>query len=320
MDYSLHIDKKYLEDLILKLKDGQIGENNKIDLKSEWYKLDQEEGQAEFAKDVCAIANTFGLEGCIIIGLKESGETFDAPVISSGIKDVNNIYQVLVKHTNPAPSIEIDVIKIGECNISIVKIPPSLDKPHFVKKHKTRLNAIFVRSGTSTKLANRSDIDLMYYDRKNIEPEYNAIIEIFSKDSFNFYPAKDHDRKPVLQINVKAFIQNIGRRPIAFKECSLVFEKNDSPEGSLSFLFNLKKYLLNSHEFPCRGNVLIEPIILKSNDVTFISFDFEVRPNIVQTIESMEGYFKSGSFSALLKLLSVREEQFKSNEFKYTNI
>lgn len=190
MDYSLHIDKKYLENLILKLKDGEVGENNKIDLKRQWRNLNDNNDQNEFAKDVCAIANTVGLEGCLIIGISESGETFNSPISSSGLNDVAQIFQLLVKRTSHAPVIDISQIKLGNDIISLVKIPPSLDKPHVVKKHNNRDNAIFVRKGTSTLFANKSDLDLMYYDRKNIEPDYNAIIEIFSRKNITFSAEK----------------------------------------------------------------------------------------------------------------------------------
>jgi hypothetical protein len=320
MDYSLHIDKKYLEDLILKLKDGQVVENNKIDLKRQWYKLDNEEEQNEFAKDICAIANTVGLEGCLIIGITASGETFDSPVMSSGINDVNNIYQILVKHTNPAPSIDIDVIKIGECNISVVKIPPSLDKPHFVKKHKTRLNAIFVRSGTSTQLANRSDIDLMYYDRKNIEPEYNATVELFSNKNIDFYEkSADAVSTHSLILNIEVLIQNIGRRPIFLKECDIFFDNHDKGDILSHLSFNLKQYHLDNADFICKGKEIFPPILIKANEADFIRFVFEVKTSKIWTVNSMHYYLERGGFMVHAVLSTVRNERFESNEFYFSN-
>ena len=61
--------------------------------------------------------------------------------------------------------------------MSILHIPPSFDKPHLIKNYKNEKgreeqHRIFVRHGSTTRLANKYDIDFMNYDKKNLVPEY----------------------------------------------------------------------------------------------------------------------------------------------------
>jgi hypothetical protein len=100
--------------------------------------------------------------------------------------------------------------------LSIIQLPPSLDKPHvirgYVKNGRVFEHETFVRNGTSTHVATKYDLDLMYYDRKNIIPDFEihchcpeSKLEVFAKQGGNIYL-----RGPFM-------IENTGRRPIVIR-------------------------------------------------------------------------------------------------------
>ncbi|WP_421662735.1 RNA-binding domain-containing protein [Lysinibacillus telephonicus] len=80
-----------LEDLMRYIHIARAGEkveNPKVELKREWWNINDSDGQEEFIKDVTAMANTPGNDGFFIIGVDEKdGNLFDASFPSRGKYD-----------------------------------------------------------------------------------------------------------------------------------------------------------------------------------------------------------------------------------------
>src|ERR1700761_1232695 len=95
--------KKMIEPILAQSLDGQDIENLKVECKSKWWDLTTLSGLNEFLKDSCAIVNTFGLDGFIIIGFDAKSKSFhDAKFMDSGYNDNVQIRNILIKHVEPA--------------------------------------------------------------------------------------------------------------------------------------------------------------------------------------------------------------------------
>ena len=98
------------------------------------------------------------------------------------------------------------------------------EKPFFIRNYQTfnKQNKVkkeyhqkvFVRKNTGTFSATKYDIDLMYYDRKNIEPDYRVFINVFK---VSIIPLENI-------ISIKFTVENAGKRPIAIVDYSLILE------------------------------------------------------------------------------------------------
>jgi len=77
---------------------GQEIENQKCDFKAKWYDLKNPKDINEFLKDTSAIANTFGLDGLIIIGYDNRQKSFtQASFSDSNLKDTSYLSDLINK-------------------------------------------------------------------------------------------------------------------------------------------------------------------------------------------------------------------------------
>ena len=76
-------------------------ESLKFDFKYEWYPLNSLKGINEYLKDVTAMANTYGLDGFIVIGFDERRKQFKpAKFDNSGLKDTNELNKIIIKRVS----------------------------------------------------------------------------------------------------------------------------------------------------------------------------------------------------------------------------
>jgi len=152
---------------------------------------------------------------------------------------------------------------IGDHPLSVLHIPPSLNKPHVIRGHQrfkgddliaTDPHRIFVRRGTTTEIATRVDIELMYYDRKNIVPEYE-LLSSFDLSGFVFGTSAGR-----ATLTIHLTLENTGRRPI-----SIVKLKCVQPLRYVNFI---KEF--NFSSVPA-GGLIVEVGSIKSARVDFVS-------------------------------------------------
>lgn len=226
---EIEIRKKVKESIEQSLNDLEK-ESTKLDFKLEWYNLKKEKDVFEFIKDTTALVNTVGLDALIIIGYDEKRKLFkDARIVDSKRKatDLNDIINKRVSTFFDLVIYEFDNIEIDGENrvLSVLHIPIFLDKPVVIKGFKNfrqldkngnpriEEHKIFVRKNSSNRPASKYDIDLMYYDRKNIIPEYKVVLSILSLS----YNPKD------TKIFMQLFVENLGFRTICIKKLSASF-------------------------------------------------------------------------------------------------
>lgn len=268
----LQIVRKYVNQAL----SGQEVEMPKFDLKRQWYKLETPSGINEFLKDTSSIANTVGPDGFIVIGVDEKEcKQYGVSFSDSGLKDSNELAGLINKRIDRAFDINYFEEEINGQVIGVLHIPPSIDKPHVIKSYQKfdkegKLKSadeqrIFVRSGTITKPASKFDLELMIYDRKNIQPDY--ILDLYI-NQLRFGTMMNRGIKVVAACTTVC-IENIGKRPASIEALNLNISFQDF---SIKFGDASTEYV--------RGNTLdkvkvdAKNLIVRSNEILQRDMDF----------------------------------------------
>ena len=251
---------KIVTDAIAQAEAGREVERSKIDFKLRWYDLRNDKERNEFVKDTSAIANTFGPDGFIVIGFDPAPPTKyqDAKFSDCNLKDTSDMLNLLKDAVTFLFDVDVHEISVSGHTLSVIHLPPSIDKPHVIHKFKRfdrdgvktseEANRIFVRKLTTNSIATRSDIELMYYDRKNVIPEY----EIATSFSLGTVITNTGDTHASMEFIIT--IENLGRRPVAIDEIS--FE--------LQFLF---RGITEFDKLSFRANLIGDPICLQPGNI-----------------------------------------------------
>jgi hypothetical protein len=263
---------------ILQSINGLEVENPKVDFKKRWYDLKTKKGINEFLKDATSIANTVGLEGFMIIGYDEKSRIIEGTSFKDcGLKDESDLQFLIVKHCSHLFDINYRELEYQEKIIGILNIPPTLEKPIFIKNYQTFdkdgnikkeiEQRVFVRKGTATFPANKTDFDLMYYDRKNIQPEYSydftiTGINIHKNDGKR---STVNDKLLFYLCDLKYVLENLGRRAISIQHYILTCRKAELEVKFHYFIeMSNKQGLYGPYEFVahvCRSGEVITKVI-----------------------------------------------------------
>ena len=239
---------------------GQEIENPKFDFKAKWYNLQIPKDINEFLKDTSAMANTFGLDGFIVIGYDSKLKAFTPTLFSdSNLKDSSYLNDLINKKIDRLFDIAVYDLLVNKNKISVLHIPPSIDKPHVIKNYQTfdknnnivkeEHHRIFVRKNTSTYPASKNDIELMFYDRKNIIPDYKILCS-FHTDTLNINASShqtDNERVITrLTSGLNLIFENLGKRPVAIIEVQVSFTLFEDPNSHDIIHFTTGKHYRSS--------------------------------------------------------------------------
>lgn len=298
--------KRLFEDLYVRIKAGQGPESPKTELKREWYNLSKNiKGDeykinvSKFIKELGALANSYGpWDGHLIIGLSEDGVIVDSPLSASGLKDESELYGLVVSCIDKPIRFELHQILTnidgGEKTISIISVPASIDKPHvmyeYVTKNGRYENYTPVKKGTTVRSASRGDLDLMYYDKQNIFPEYAVNIRTYNGSRLDIKQAGAS-----VSVDITAVFENYGRKPMVLVKCSLVILENDGIVLPNEIILTLGAYSL-ANVTNTRREIIQQPIIIGSNQTVAYTCHFYSWEVIkYETIKSgnLVGYFSA---------------------------
>lgn len=247
-------------------------ENAKIDFKSNWYDLATNKGINEFIKDTTAIANSFGPDGLIIIGYDEKKRELQETKFSDcGLKDSSQLPDLINKRVDRMFQFDFYEGQIQGFNLGIIHIPPSLDKPHVIRNYQTfdkttgiikssEDHKIFIRRGSSTYPASKSDLELMFYDRKNIQNDYDILATI-PIVSTSIVLTGVTDGTWFLDCKINIILENVGRRPVSISSVILTLSLFSDPSSH-------EKIELRSV-----GNYISYPVILQSGQLHNVRFE-----------------------------------------------
>lgn len=291
---------KYLTDSL----NGLEVENPKVDFKRQWYNLTDLESINEFLKDTTAIANTVGLDGFIIIGFDDKNKTFHNTTFKDSLlSDSSRIPDIIIKRCSNLFDLNTYDIDFNGNYLSVIHIPPTLEKPIFItnyqkKKTDTGIpHRVFIRKNSTVREASKYDIEMMFYDRKNIQPEYDIELQLAeiklatpmqSNGSFSLY--------------IKFHYENLGRKSISVNNITLILDigvyelksdyynysstdvltisKNSNGITSLSkfdFIQNKDKQVIFDIS---KGNINKISAVVKINNGNYLFFDFPFIPKV----------------------------------------
>ncbi len=132
-------------------------ENEKLDFKLE-FKLETETSKKEFVKDVSAIANSKGGRGYIICGIKD--KTKEIVGVSTTKYDEERIHQIISSRCDPPVSVGYDEVKLEGKTIVVITVYKSEFVPHQI----IGTGTIYIRRGSTTDVARRSEIASLLQD------------------------------------------------------------------------------------------------------------------------------------------------------------
>ncbi len=139
------MDRKRLETLIKRDEGTKLDFKQKID-------LEIESGRKELAKDVCAIANSRGGRGYIIIGIEDKTKS----IVGLEGKGYNEeqIQQIISSRIEPPIPIAYEIVLYEDKSIGIITIYDGGQKPYQIRES----GAFYIRRGSTTDTMRKQEI------------------------------------------------------------------------------------------------------------------------------------------------------------------
>ncbi|MBM3404213.1 MAG: hypothetical protein FJY10_04915 [Bacteroidetes bacterium] len=221
---------------------GLTVENSKFDFKREWYDLKKERDIQEFVKDTTSMVNTFGPDGIIVIGYDEKTKEFKDSTLPVDPSDIVNLIN---KRVDRLFEINTFDMRYQGHSLSIIHIPPSMDKPHIIRNYKTYhpngkeknsyQNISLVRKNSRTDFSTRYDLDLMLWDNKNVIPEYR-ILSSYNVESIHFVEHNETSYRCIIYLT----LENTGGRPVGINHMKVKFKLFEDSSSDEEITFEVK--------------------------------------------------------------------------------
>lgn len=154
-------------------------EGTKLDFKLK-LNLDTESSKKEFAKDICAIANSRGGRGYILFGIEDKSKK----IIGINPEDfVEEKLQLIVStRIDPPVPISVDLVKIQNKLVGVVTIYNTDQKPHQLRES----GAFYIRRGSTTDLMRKEEIASMLQETGLLSYELLPVINASLNDLDDF--------------------------------------------------------------------------------------------------------------------------------------
>lgn len=153
-------------------------EGTKLDFKQK-ITLDTESSKKEFAKDICAIANSRGGRGYILFGIEDKTKKIIGIDHDDFIEE--KLQLIVSTRLDPPVPISVEVVKVQEKSVGVVTIYNTEQKPHQLRES----GAFYVRRGSTTDLMRKEEIASMLQEigllNYELLPVINASINDLDK-------------------------------------------------------------------------------------------------------------------------------------------
>lgn len=148
----------------------QQREGNKLDFKLK-IDISSESGKKELAKDVCAIANSKGGRGYLIIGVEDRTKRL---VGINKLKplDEEKIQQVVSSRCEPPIPIKVEVVALDGIDIGIITIFDGGQKPYQIKE----TGAFHIRRGSITDTMRKSELVAAFEENQLLTVETCKVV------------------------------------------------------------------------------------------------------------------------------------------------
>lgn len=139
-------------------------EGTKLDFKRD-IDINMESGKKELAKDICAIANSKGGRGYLILGIED--KTKNIIGIDSNKINEERLQQIITSRLEPPIPISLSFINIDNKIIGIITIYNGTQKPYQTKEN----GAFYIRRGSTTDTMRKQEIISSLQDNFNFNTE-----------------------------------------------------------------------------------------------------------------------------------------------------
>lgn len=158
------MDRKKLNSLI-KREEGQ-----KLDFK---LKLDlvSDSGKKEFAKDICAIANSGGGRGYIVVGVRDKSKRLEG-IKKEDIFSEEQVQQIISSRCDPPIPLIVDFLNVDGKIIGVITICDGEQKPYQIKEH----GIFYIRRGSTTDVMRRSELIAAFEENMELTVETSSVI------------------------------------------------------------------------------------------------------------------------------------------------
>jgi predicted HTH transcriptional regulator len=140
-------------------------EGTKLDFKLR-LELNNETGKKELAKDICAIANSNGGRGYIIVGIKDKSKEIIGIQEEDMFKE-EQIQQIITTRCEPPIPIEVDFIEIKNKKIGVISIYDGEQKPYQVREN----GAFYIRRGSTTDIMRKQELIALFEENLSLTIE-----------------------------------------------------------------------------------------------------------------------------------------------------
>lgn len=140
------MDKKKLMSLIRREEGPKLDFKLKLDLSNET-------GKKELTKDICAIANSNGGRGYIVVGVQDKTKRIFG-LDNSSVFTEEQIQQIITSRCEPPIPIQIDFIYIDNKKVGVISIYDGGQRPYQVREN----GAFYVRRGSTTDIMRKQEL------------------------------------------------------------------------------------------------------------------------------------------------------------------
>ena len=158
------MNKKKLLSLIQQREGTKLDFKLKIDITSE-------SGKKELAKDVCAMANSKGGRGYLIIGIEDRTKRI-VGINKTKSLDEEKIQQVISSRCEPPIPITVEVVDVDGVDVGIITIFDGGQKPYQIKE----TGAFHIRRGSITDIMRKSELVAAFEENQLLTVETCQIV------------------------------------------------------------------------------------------------------------------------------------------------
>lgn len=148
-----------------------------------------ETGKKELTKDICAIANSSGGRGYIIVGVEDKTKNIIGIQENDMFKE-EQIQQIITTRCEPPIPIEVDFVEIKNKKIGVISIYDGGQKPYQVRDN----GAFYIRRGSTTDVMRKQELIVLFEENLSLTietcPLIKSSIDILNMELVNRYFSK----------------------------------------------------------------------------------------------------------------------------------
>jgi predicted HTH transcriptional regulator len=208
-------------------------EGTKLDFKLR-LELHFETGKKELTKDICAIANSSGGRGYIIVGIEDKSKKI-VGLQEDDIFQEEQIQQIVTTRCEPPIPIEVDFVEIKNKKVGVISIYDGDQKPYQMREN----GAFYIRRGSTTDVMRKQELIALFEENLSLTIETCPLMKS-SIDMLNMELVNKYFDKKGIEINEE-------NKRFLLLSSGIVFERKEESELKCTYggllVFSDKNYL-----------------------------------------------------------------------------